>query len=154
MAKPSDSRAHFDADAITAAQEAPTLTVGRFLYRGRLLSVEEWLPFWDRLQAMEAKPAAASTRLAVLALRDRVAFYREYLRAVFPRRDFRFWAPDPVAHLLAQPFDVVEQTVGFFFTLQALATFGLEAMDKATTPATNGTPSPHAIPAPAPASAD
>lgn len=133
--------AHFDADAVAASQQAPTLMVGRYLYRGRLLSIEAWLPYWERLRALDRAAAAADGDAAVASLRARSVLYRDYLRAVFPRRDFRFWAPDPVKHLMQQPLQVVEKTIAFFFTLQARATFGRDALDKATA-TTHGSVSP------------
>lgn len=141
MAKPKESLSHFDADALSAAQEVPTLMVDRFLYRGRLLSIEEWLPFWDRLQAMDARPAAADDAEARTRLRERAVFHRDYLRAVFPKRDFRFWAPDPVKHALRKPLQEVEAIVAFFFILQTHATFGKEAIGSATAPTPSGTSS-------------
>lgn len=142
MAKPDNSLSHFDADALAAAHEEPTIQVDRFVYRGRLLSVLEWLPFWERLQALEAKAVAEHADAAVARLRERQAFHADYLRAVFPKRDFRFWAPDPVAHILKKPLDDVDRIVGFFFTLQARATFGADAIARtASTP--DGTESTH-----------
>ncbi len=138
--------AHFDADAVAATQEAPTLQVGNLLYRGRLLSIEEWLPFWERLQAIQAKPVAENGDAALAALRERTAFYRDYLRAVFPKRDYRFWAPDPVKHLMAQPFEIVEKTLAFFFILQARATFGTKTLEEAANQTTGGPSSPDKTP--------
>lgn len=127
--------AHFDADEMAAAQVAPTLRVGGYLYRGRLLSIEEWLPWWERLLAIQAERRAAadtdggsSERGA--SFRRLNAFYRDYLRVVFPRRRYRWWAPDPVKHLMRQPFTVVEEAIAGFFFLQARATFGADAMPK------------------------
>jgi hypothetical protein len=135
----------FDANAILSAMEAPTLRLGRFLYRGRLLSIEQWLPFWERLQELENAPVADGVTAVKARMRARTAFHRAYLRAVFPRRDFKFWAPDPVAQVLAQPFDLVEKIVSFFFILQARATFGTTIDEPMTT---NGTSSPPVTPAP------
>jgi hypothetical protein len=140
---PAPATAHFSADAIAAAQETPRLVLGNLLYRGRLLSIEEWLPFWERLQAMEARHASTSVAgatSAAAALRERSAFYREYLYAIFPRRSYRFWAPDPVTLLMRQPYQVVDQTLAFFFILQARATFGEKALARSRE--TDGTPSP------------
>lgn len=127
---------HLDADAITAAQEEPTVTVGNLLYRGRLLSIEEWLPFWERSQHLDAEAKLApssSADVAARRLRARTALYRDYLTAVFPRRRYRWWAPDPVKHLMALPFTALEASVAFFFILQAQATFGKDALKKSST---------------------
>lgn len=141
---------HFDADALAAAQEAPTLTVGGYLYRGRLLSIEEWLPWWERLLAIQAERAKARREEVMgergASFRKLNEFYRDYLRLVFPRRRYRWWAPDPVKHLLSQPFSVVEDAIACFFFLQARATFGADAMPQSQPiqPAPPGTSSPPA----------
>ncbi|MGN6110837.1 MAG: hypothetical protein ACTHU0_37390 [Kofleriaceae bacterium] len=101
---------YFNADQHAAALEPPVLILGGLRYEGRLLSIEEWLPF-----AEEAGQLRTGTRAAW------AAFARRYLRAVFPRRRFRVWAPDPVQLLMAQPWATVEEALDRFFVLQARA---------------------------------
>jgi hypothetical protein len=142
MADAVRTHAHFNADAIAAAQEAPMLTVGGLLYRGRLLSIEQWLPYWERMQDMDRRHSGVAGVPAPdmpAALRERARFFREYLRAVFPPGSYRFWAPDPVEHLMRKPFQVIESMVGFFFILQARATFNPTIVNRALE--TAGTPS-------------
>lgn len=127
-----------DANALAAEQRAPTLHLGRFTYRGRLLSIEEWLPWWDEWHALDverkALPADAQPSAVLAHFAKRSAFAERYLRVVFPRRRYPFWAPDPVAALLAQAHQVVEETLGFFFILQARATFGADVVDAVRPP--------------------
>jgi hypothetical protein len=103
-------------------------------YEGRLLSIEEWLPFWDRMQQLQ--------RAETKDLRAWVAFYREYLRAIFPQRRRPFWVRDPGARLLQQPFSIVEQAMLRFFILQARA-MGVTEPTTPTPPSTSGTDSPN-----------
>lgn len=135
---------HFNANAIAASLVEPVLELGRLSYTGRLLSIEEWLPFWERIQELTAanEKARAEGRPA-----DRLAaarLYREYLRTVFPRSRRRFWAPDPVPQLLAQPFEVVEGAMTFFFTLQLRAS-GM--IPRTSSPPTAGSDSSGSTPA-------
>lgn len=124
-----DATSHFDADAMAASQDAPTLTVGRYVYRGRLLSIEEWLPWWERFIELQ-RTAETSSRPAADMLKL-LAFYRDYLRLVFPRRHYRWWAPDPVKHLLRQPLAVIEEAMTCFVLLQVRATFGANVVNNA-----------------------
>lgn len=103
---------YFDADQHAAAQERPVLIVGGLRYEGRLLSIEEWLPFADEVEQLRAREAPVAAWSA---------FTRRYLQAVFPRQRFRWWAPDPVEQLLRQPWVVVQEALQRFFDLQARA---------------------------------
>lgn len=143
-----DSTSHFDADALAAAQEAPTMTVGGFLYRGRLLSIEEWMPWWDRLTALrkgreQIRDSQDDAKAFLVTL---LQFYRDYLRVIFPRTRFRFWAPDPVEHLMRQPYVVIEEAMDRFFSLQERATFGESVRPNPIPSALPGQPSQPAIP--------
>lgn len=130
----------FDADALTVSLEAPALTIGGVRYEGRLLSIEEWLPFLDRVQAIQ--------RTGKTEMADVVTLYRDYMRAVFPRSRFKFWAPDPVPILMRQPFTVVRQAFDRFFSLQALA-MGAPALSATDPSLTIGTDSPPSTTEPA-----
>jgi hypothetical protein len=124
-----ESFGHFNADTFRAAQEEPTLVIGGLLYRGRLLGIEEWFGYAEEYEALRTKDAT---------VRDYAAFYRKYLRAVFPKSRFKVWAPDPVAHLFSLPQGVMTEAIKSFFTLQVLATQGR----KDPTSGTDGTDSP------------
>lgn len=158
---PTDRFGHFDADSYRAAQEEPTLQIGGLLYRGRLLSIEEWLVYAGEIEQLRAADARATLRRAENEdrfARDEellpdirgsassayVALYRRYLRAVFPRRRFRFWAPDPVAGLMAMPWGVVTEAITRFFDLQALAT---KPRESTPTSGTSSAPSTRDAPA-------
>lgn len=122
-AEPNESRAsltHFDADVLAAALEEPTLTVGRFRYRGRVLAMMEWLPYWERELELQTRAKLVADQAAgVRLLADRLTLARDYLRAVFPRRRYTFWAPDPVKALAATPGRALEEAFARFFIHQA-----------------------------------
>lgn len=146
----STSITHFDADAHARAMAAPELTLDGYRYRGRVLSVTEWLPYWERLLSLEARKAAREEaqktnheRLAAAvpdtivelleeppapAAQEWLRLYRMYLEAVFPRRRFRpFWAPDPVARLAALPGNALAGAFERFFTHQLRVMKGVSA---------------------------
>lgn len=147
----------FTAHAMAEAQEEPQLRLGHLLYRGRILSAAEWLVFWDRyldlsdaFASLLAAPGGVDQR-ALLALEQRSHALRlDYLRAVFPRWRFRFWAPDPVQQLArGHPRDLRE-AFDSFFSLQARMMYPARTPDAPTAAAplpspTAGTPSPPPI---------
>jgi hypothetical protein len=112
-----DRFGHFNADAYTEALEEPTLRIGNLLYRGRLLSLPEWLPVAAQLDAIGTRQRNGED----VPIDETIQIYRKYLRLVFPRRRFLFWAPDPVAALFCMPWGVVTEAISRFFVLQALA---------------------------------
>lgn len=109
------------AAALAAAHEEPILRIGSLVYRGRLLSIEEWLPFYERMVALEQRRAAApDTAAAPEDLRATIALWVDFLRAMFSRR-YRFWAPDPVTWLRKQPGAELRKAFYHFSFLQARA---------------------------------
>lgn len=132
-----DRFGHFDADVYRAAQEEPTLTLGGLLYRGRLLDIEEWLGYAEEHDRLREQGAPQ---------REVIQFYRRYLRAVFPRRRYRWWAADPVPALLAMPWGVVMEATARFFALQVRASTP-SAGQPSETPGTSSPTSTTAAPA-------
>ena len=108
----------FDADALAAANEEPTLTLAGYVYHGRLLSAPEWFLWRDRALALYARATSAP---ATVPEAEELALYQAFFKDVFPRRRFRFWAPDPVPVLMAQPLGLVREAYQRFFLLQARA---------------------------------
>ena len=108
------------AAAVHAAQEEPVVRFGDRTYRGRLLSIEAWLPFYERLQALELVKAKAVDAGLPFPLRQFVALWVDYLSAVFPRSDYRFWAPDPVKALRELPGNGLREAFEHFFSRQVL----------------------------------
>ena len=103
----------FDADGADAvATEEPILTIGGYRYRGRVLSMAEWLPFYDRALAV-----AKITNTAA-QLRAYHQLYVDFLAAVFPRRRYRVWAPHPVKALARAPGRTLEEAFARFFDHQ------------------------------------
>lgn len=121
---------HFDADAMAAANEEPTLTVGSLLYYGRIFSALEWLAWNDRFAAISAQLKSGNATVY-----DLLAFYRAYFTDLFPRRRRRFWAPNPVDALMQQPYKIIQETFNRFFALQAQAN-GVTVPGPATSPPT------------------
>lgn len=126
---------HFDADAMMREQEEPSLTVGNLLYFGRLLSAEEWFAWNERYAALSARIKDKTADMP-----DLLAFYRAYFTDLFPKSRRRFWAPDPVAHLMMRPFAVIQEAFEHFFALQAQAN-GVVVPTVESQPTTHGTDS-------------
>ena len=127
-----DERAHAaaaDAAAMRAAVEPPVLAIGGLTYRGRVLSIEEWLAFAERADG------ARGNMKALLRL------YRDFLTAVFPPRRYKWWAPKAADLVMRRPFDEIQETVLRFFVLH-LRWHGLQLEDETAT----------ASPSPAPGS--
>ena len=148
---------HFDADVVRAAQEEPTLRLGNLLYRGRLLSIEEWMVHAERLDALNQRVTAGKA----VSPKEMAAVYRAYLRAVFPvrrwwwpfaqGRRYRWWAPDPVKRLMRQPWGVVMEATQRFFVLQARAMQPRPGLEQTNGPSSTLSPSSEAsAPSPSP----
>lgn len=123
----------FTVQAMQDATEEPVLHLGRLVYRGRVLSAQEWFPFWDRYAALGDRyralmddPGRATSSAVVELSRVANRLHLDYLRAVFPSRRFRFWAPDPVARLARGHPKQLRDAFDAFFSLQARA-MGLTA---------------------------
>lgn len=139
---PLTMRRTFDADgADRAAIEEPLLTIGRFRYRGRVLSMAEWLPFYEQALAVDAMPDGPAQ------LRAYHQLYVRFLAAVFPTRRYSFWAPNPVKALARAPGRTLEEAFARFFShqLRMLRLHAPEPTTPPTAPTTNGPPWPDAI---------
>jgi hypothetical protein len=111
--------AAFSADALAASLAPPVLEVSGYRYHGRVLSIEEWLPFYARLGEIERAARVDGARDAT-TVRAELTLAREYLRAVFPRWRLRpFWAPDPVRLLRRAPGNALVEAFARFFGHQA-----------------------------------
>lgn len=106
---------------LEAAHAEPVLRLGQLVYRGRLLSIEEWLPHFERRLELERQLEADRAAKRVPNLRPWIDHWVAYLRAVFPRRRFRIFAPDPVAAIRALPGNGLRENYERFFLHQALA---------------------------------
>lgn len=118
----------YTAKALSDANEEPALTIGRFRYIGRLLSAPEWFTFWDRyldlaeqIDALKTVDEKAKARALVKLERASHTLRLDYLRAVFPKHRFRWWAPDPVKTLEKSHPRAVREAFDAFFSLQARA---------------------------------
>jgi len=133
MPKPTGGR-HFDAEAMRREQLEPTIQIGGLLYVGRLFSAPEWLYWNERLQQLRARMEAGEVRDVEI-----LVFYREYFRAIFPRKRYRFWWPDAADELLKEPLAVIEEAFERFFERQARAN-GAELLPRTATrpPTTDG----------------
>lgn len=121
------------AQQLADAHEEPTITVGSNLYRGRLLSIEQWLPYYERLMDLEVR---AREDNSTVTLRDFVKLWVDYLYEVFPRSRFKLWVPDPVAAIREIPGEGLKESFASFFSHQArvLGMSALVPMASETTP--------------------
>lgn len=117
----------FDADAYAAAVEPPMLKIGGHTYRGRVLSITEWLPFEPRIARLYAGELSAE---------EFAALTHEYARALFPKGSWPFWLRDPVAQLLLQTPETIIAALTDFFGSQ-LRAMGLPAARTTKTPGTD-----------------
>lgn len=108
---------YFDADAYLAGLERPTVRIGNITFRGRLLSIEEWLPFEELLAAIAD---AANGEPTAQASADMHEFAEKYLRAVFPREDIPWYLRrrDPVPALLKLPWAGLLELLKSFLAAQ------------------------------------
>lgn len=122
----------FNADALDESQAEPVLVVGSLRYRGRLLSIEEWLPFYERQVTLERASEEDVKAKRPPDLRARVALWVDFLHALFPKRGrFSWFAPDPVEQLRKKRTALREAYYHFFY-LQARA-LGWNLAGQATT---------------------
>lgn len=133
----SDELATATAEDLTAAQEEPVYRHGRLVYRGRLLSIEEWLPFFERRVLLESAAEEDRAEKRLTDMRPWIAHWIAYLRAVFPSRRFRWFVPDPVALMRGLPGHGLRECYDRFFTHQARA-LGMTAASQVAQPTPNG----------------
>jgi len=114
----------------TAAEYAESLEepvleidVGDITYKfvGRILSIEEWVAHWERRLALEALAARAVAAKTPVDMQLWLDHWKAFLRAVFPRRRFRWWAPDPVRLAAESPGLGLRGHYERHFFLQAVA---------------------------------
>ena len=100
----------FDADARKEALERPTVKLGGRTYTGRLLSIEQFAPFNERVQGKKQ-----------LSFDDIMTLVGDYCDEVFPRPWWKRWQPSVRDLLLMQPPVVVLEAWKDFFRCQVLA---------------------------------
>lgn len=95
---------NFTAQLMAEAHEEPVLRLDTgsqvLTFHGRVLSAPQWFPFLERYQELGRRAAASEgdedSRDVAAQLRAQHQLHVDYLRAVFPKSRFRWWAPDPV----------------------------------------------------------
>lgn len=100
----------FDADAYLATLKKPEFTLNGKTYTGRILSVEQWLPFATRFEKL-GNDELSPTEILELS--------RDFLRALYPYRMSYRWLGDPVTMLMNSP--ALEPVVADFFVLMVQA---------------------------------
>lgn len=105
---------------LAEAHEEPVLRIGSLVFRGRLLSIEDWLPFYERQVALEKENDEKKKAGQAPNIRAALELWVDYLRTIFPRRRFNWFAPDPVEWLRKHDTQLREAYYRFFF-LQARA---------------------------------
>lgn len=99
----------FNADAYLKALRLPSITLGGRTYTGRHLSLDEFLPFAERVAKLGA---------GKLSWEETKHLVRDYCRAAFPQP----WWQKPVAEkLLRTPPAVIKKALSDFFACQARA---------------------------------
>lgn len=123
----------FNADAFVGELGAPQLKLDGRTYVGRILSFEEFAPFEERSNALDAPTRTRDERWRA----EFQAFAADYLRTIFPRPPWwHFWWRDPVPRMLAHPGLLAGLTD--FFGIQARA---LQKMMGGASPKTAGSDS-------------
>lgn len=102
----------FDADQYIEALEPPVFKYGGRIYRGRILSMEDWVRFAPRLQK------AARKELSHL---DYQVLIWQLARAIFPRPWWKVWERSVGSILLKLPIKVREAAVQDFLEPQGRA---------------------------------
>jgi hypothetical protein len=100
----------FDADARAEALELPKVSIGGRTYTGRLLSIEQFAPFNERVQGKK-----------LLSFDDIMTLVGDYCDVVFPHPWWKRWQSSVRELLLAQPPVVVLEAWRDFFRCQVLA---------------------------------
>ncbi len=122
-----------DADALAARFDPPTVRLGGRVYRGRILSIEEWDPFQTRIERIQSRDEDDK-----LGQAEMIALFREYGNAVFGRR--RTWwewtlgiAVNPTERLLKLPPNAMLDVFLSFFSCQGRAIVGTDPKKKTPT---------------------
>lgn len=146
-----DAAVVFRADTLAAANQEPHLALHGMAFHGRLLSIVDWLPFWERYVATQKAIEVAIADKRLPDLRPSTQLWIDFLRAIFPKDGRRWFAPDPVKLLAKEPGTVLRDTFNHFFFHQARSVgLDLGHVDARPTP-TPGPNSNGATPADAPA---
>ena len=104
-----------DVDLYLESLEPPIITIGGKTYRGRLLSLEEWLPFESQFQ----KIGDVAGVIQLKAIRDLI---RDYCMVAFPVTIWQALNPrrKPIAfQILALPPAAMIKVMKDFFVSQA-----------------------------------
>lgn len=123
-----------DADALAARFDPPTVRLGGRVYRGRILSIEEWDPFQVRIERIRLAEGDNNK----LGQEDMVGLFREYGHTVFGRRR-TLWErvlqipTDPTERLMRLPPSAMLETFLRFFSCQARAMGAAEPSTPKTT---------------------
>lgn len=104
-----------------ASLEDPVLEIRGFHFAGRILSIEQWLPHWERRLALEELAAKAVECKTPPDLRPWLEHWVAFLKDVFPRKRYYFWAPDPVRLMREEPGLGLREHYERFFLYQAAA---------------------------------
>lgn len=111
----------FDADAyLKAVLEPPAILIDGVTYEGRLLSLEEWLPFQDRLAALQE----VRNKEDPGAWRDVYKIVRDYCNLAFPEKWWCYlmpWRKTVADRVLELPPVAMLAAVQDFFVRQARA---------------------------------
>jgi hypothetical protein len=108
----------FDADAYLETLQPPTIKIGGKEYVGRLLSIEEWLPFEPRLNKIAKQEADVDE------IRDTI---RDYCNLVFQptwKDLFNFRRKTVAEQIVALPPRALLKAAADFFESQARALNG------------------------------
>ena len=97
----------FNADDYLDSLEHPAVILNGETYTGRILNIEEWLPYSERLRAFATK----------YDQREWLTFMRDYLKAIFPPTSFVPWRKPLYKRILDHP--LAEAMVTDFLALQA-----------------------------------
>lgn len=108
----------FDADAYLDSLQPPEIKLGGKTYKGRLLSLEEWMPFEPRLQAVASEKATVEEIRGVI---------KDFCDAVFPvpLLDLLNFRRKTVGEqVVALPPAALLKAAAYFFECQARAMRG------------------------------
>lgn len=130
---------------LAATHQEPELVIGSRLYRGRVLSIEEWLPFFEERYRLEQLALQAQGAGKLVDLRPWVKHWVAFLSAVFPRKDYRWWTPDPVQAIRQLPGNGLRDEYERFFLHQARALGLKPPASQRTTSGTDSSPSTAAV---------
>lgn len=140
---PTPTPAATAAELHEAETQEPVLELDGLRFRGRILSIEQWLPHWEQRCALEEITAEALANKQPPPLRPWVNHWVAFLKDVFPSTLRNFWSPDPIHLIRRLPGNGLREHYEHFFSHQALAL----GMRVAVESPTDGTSSSGSTPA-------